>query len=192
MKKVMLQMTSKNIFIKTNRLNLIYVLIIAACIGCNGCHEKQDTQVIDYDKIQKDLIEDNKQKHNDETKEIKKFIAKNKWPMQETKTGLNYWIYENGTGKQAKIDDIVTISFKVSLLDGTLCYQAEDNNPRQFKIGMDNVESGLHEVLQLMKEGDRCKAILPSHLAFGLTGDSDKIPSSASVVYDIHLLKAEE
>lgn len=177
---------------RTYKINLVYVMLAAATIGCNGCHETQETQVIDYNKIQKDLIEDNKKKHNKETKEIKKFIDKNKWPMQETKTGLHYWIYENGSGKQAKFDDVVTISFKVSLLDGTLCYEASDSDPRQFKIGMDNVESGLHEVLQLMKEGDRCKAILPSHLAFGLTGDSDKIPSSASVVYDIHLLKTQE
>jgi len=174
------------------KINLIYILIATVCIGCNGCSEKQNTQVIDYDKIQKDLIEDNKQKHNVEIKEIKKFVAKNKWPMQETNTGLHYWIYENGTGKHAKFNDVVTISFKVSLLDGTQCYQATDNDPRQFKIGMDNVETGLHEVLQLMKEGDRCRAVLPSYLAFGLTGDSDKIPSSASVVYDIHLLKTME
>jgi peptidylprolyl isomerase len=40
-----------------------------------------------------------------------------------------------------------------------------------------------------MHEGDKAKFIFPSHLAFGFTGDSGKIPQNASVIYDIHLLK---
>jgi len=57
-----------------------------------------------------------------------------------------------------------------------------------YSRGMDNVESGLHEVILLMKVGDKAKVVLPSHLAFGLTGDSSKIPHSTPLVYDIQLI----
>ncbi len=40
-----------------------------------------------------------------------------------------------------------------------------------------------------LKTGDRVKFILPSHLAFGLAGDGDKIPAKAALVYDIELLE---
>jgi len=142
-------------------------------------------------RAQKELIKDNKRQHNDEMAAIKKFISEKKWPMQETSTGLHYWIYENGKGVQAQKDDRVLITYAISLLDGTACYQADAANPKEIHIGHGNIESGLHEALQLMHEGDKAKFILPSHLAFGFTGDSQKIPQNASVVYEIQLLSIQ-
>jgi FKBP-type peptidyl-prolyl cis-trans isomerase len=116
------------------------------------------------------------------------FIKDKKWPMTETGTGLNYWIYENGKGAKAELEMFATISYTVSNFDGVEIYKSEPANPGMFKIGMDNVESGLHEVIVLMKVGDKAKVVLPSHLAFGLTGDSSKIPHSTPLVYDIQLI----
>ena len=39
-----------------------------------------------------------------------------------------------------------------------------------------------------MKVGDIAKFILPSHLAFGLLGDEEKIPKRATLVYHVELL----
>ena len=47
----------------------------------------------------------------------------------------------------------------------------------------------LEEGILLLKEGDRAKFIIPSHLAFGLLGDMKKIPAKAVLVYDIELIK---
>lgn len=157
--------------------------------SCNGCKEKQNNlQTTDKAQLEKDLIEFNKSLHNDETKRIKAFIQEKKWPMVETKTGLNYWIYENGTGATAENEQIAEITYTVSLLDGKEVYAADESKPGSFRIGRDNVESGLHEVILLMRVGDKAKVILPSHLAFGLTGDSGKIPQSTALIYDIKLL----
>ena len=43
-----------------------------------------------------------------------------------------------------------------------------------------------------MKEGDKAKLILPSHLAYGLIGDQNKIPQKATIIYDIELLELIE
>jgi FKBP-type peptidyl-prolyl cis-trans isomerase FkpA len=85
----------------------------------------------------------------------------------------------------------VILTYTISLPDGTECYRNTDK-PGSFVIGRDQVESGLHEVLLLMHLGDRAKVILPSHLAFGLTGDSGKIPSHATLIYDLHLVGIAE
>jgi FKBP-type peptidyl-prolyl cis-trans isomerase len=140
---------------------------------------------------QKELIKENKRQHAEEMSTIREFIKKSNWPMQETPTGLHYWIYENGSGESAKKDQHVWISYTISLLDGTLCYSADDSQPKEIHVGHDNIEIGLHEAMQLMKTGDRAKFIFPSHLAFGFTGDSRKIPQNASVIYDIHLIRIE-
>jgi FKBP-type peptidyl-prolyl cis-trans isomerase len=39
-----------------------------------------------------------------------------------------------------------------------------------------------------MRKGDIAKIILPSYLAHGLTGDSDKIPPMSTVLYNIELV----
>jgi FKBP-type peptidyl-prolyl cis-trans isomerase len=51
------------------------------------------------------------------------------------------------------------------------------------------VESGLEEVILFLKKGDRAKIIIPSHLAFGLVGDGNKIPAMATLVYDLELIE---
>jgi FKBP-type peptidyl-prolyl cis-trans isomerase len=43
-----------------------------------------------------------------------------------------------------------------------------------------------------LAQGGKAKFILPSHLAYGLTGDQDKIPPQSPVVYDIELIEIEK
>jgi FKBP-type peptidyl-prolyl cis-trans isomerase len=43
-------------------------------------------------------------------------------------------------------------------------------------------------MILLMKVGDKAKVILPSHLAFGLTGDSKKVAQSMPLLYDLELV----
>lgn len=168
----------------------IYLLTLLLFLLC-ACKERNQRSMSDNDlaKAQQELIKENRKQHNDEMQNIKSFIAAQNWPMQETGTGLQYWIYQSSSGRQATKEQHVLIAYKISLLDGTLCYEATTAEPKDVFIGHDNVETGLHEALQLMHEGEKAKFIFPSHLAFGFTGDSGKIPQNASVIYDIHLLK---
>jgi FKBP-type peptidyl-prolyl cis-trans isomerase len=167
---------------------LLIALFSVALVSCNGCGDKKEITDTDVNRIQQDLIQESKKQHEKEIKEIAHFIKKKKWPMTETRTGLQYWIYENGTGKLAMENDIALVSYKITLLDDTPCYETTDATPKRIVVGHDNVETGLHEALQLMHVGDRARVILPSHLAFGFTGDSGKIPQNATVVYDLHLV----
>jgi len=100
-------------------------------------------------------------------------------------------IYQPNEGIKPVEEDIVTISYTISLLDGKTVYETTDAKPKYVRIGRDNVETGLHEALQLMRKGERARFIFPSHLAFGFTGDSGKIPPNASVLYDIHLISIQ-
>jgi FKBP-type peptidyl-prolyl cis-trans isomerase FkpA len=164
------------------------LLILITLMGCNGCKDKKQAAPVSQQQLQQDLIDHNRAQLQEETKRIKKFIEDKKWPMTETATGLYYWIYEPGTGEVAKNGKDAIVDYTVSLLDGTQCYKTTPESPTHFLIGQDNVESGLHEVILLMKVGDHARLVLPSRLAFGVTGDSDKVPQNASVVYDLHLI----
>jgi len=175
-------------------MNINLIAAFTTLVILNSCKEKKPGPLTEQEiaRTRKELVEENKRNHQEEIVAIKDFIAKTKWPMQETTTGLHYWIYEEGGGKQAKKDDRVIITYTISLLDGTLCYQTDTQNAKEIHIGHGSIESGLHEALPLMHSGDRARFIFPSHLAFGFTGDSQKIPQRATLLYDIHMLRIIE
>ena len=108
--------------------------------------------------------------------------------MQGTSTGIYYMIYRHGNGQQPVVGDYATVSYSISLLDGTLCYDSKKDGPKRFRVGEDIEESGVHQAVEMMHTGDEGLFIIPSNLAQGLVGDRDKIPPGAVVIYDIHLL----
>lgn len=153
------------------------------------CNEPEAREPMTQAEIEERLIEVNRQMLASEGARIDKFITDNEWPMKTSGTGLRYWIYEDVDGVQAQKGQVVDVSFELSLLDGTLINRTEENETRSFKIEGSNVETGLHEAIQLMSEGDKAKFILPSHLAHGLIGDQDRIPPKSSILYDVNLIR---
>jgi FKBP-type peptidyl-prolyl cis-trans isomerase len=172
-------------------MNIYLFAFISLLTFLNACRDRSTPPPTDQEmaRNKKELVEENKRNHQVEIATIKNFIDTSRWPMQETRTGLHYWIYESGQGEKAKKDDHVLITYTISLLDGTTCYKTDTENAKDIHIGHGNIETGMHEALQLMRSGDKARFIFPSHLAFGLTGDSQKIPQRATLVYDIQLLK---
>lgn len=134
------------------------------------------------------LLELNKDMLSSEAKAIERFVKKKKWEMEETGTGLQYRVYEQGSGELVRDGQTALVHFTVSLLDGTECYTSRDGDPRTFKVAGSDVETGLHEGITYLRPGDKAHMILPSHLAHGLVGDASKIPPRSPIVYDIELI----
>lgn len=136
------------------------------------------------------LIEINKAQVEAENKRIDQFVQRRKWEMTETGTGLRIMIYEQGdkTLPKAREGQRARIHADVSLLDGSMVYSTKAVGPQEFTIGMDNVESGLHEGILYMRVGDKAKLVLPPHLAHGLVGDQQAIPGSTTIIYDLELV----
>jgi FKBP-type peptidyl-prolyl cis-trans isomerase len=128
---------------------------------------------------------------HDEATAISEFITRHGWKMEMTGTGLRYEIYQKGKGARADASHLLTISYKVFLLDGTLCYESDETHPLKLIVGRGQQINGLEQGLMLMNEGDRARFVIPNHLAFGVTGDQDKIPPASALYYDVHLIRSE-
>lgn len=172
-----------------------YFIIALTLVITSSCGHEEEIEIpkeIDWDK------DNSSDMHNvfsaEEDDEIELFLKQHQdWKMTKTGTGLRYFIYEKSENHDtAKVYDVVTVDFEISLLDGTHCYSSKENGPESFMVEMANIESGLHEAMQLMCVGDKAKIILPSHLAHGLIGDTEMIPPLSTVIYDIELLKIEK
>jgi FKBP-type peptidyl-prolyl cis-trans isomerase FkpA len=122
-----------------------------------------------------------------ESQEIEDFISRYHWEMQKSQTGLRWMVYKKGKGTAARKGDIACIKYSLRLLNGDLVYRSDSLKPFEFETGKAEVPNGLEEGVLLLRPGDRARLIVPSHLAFGLLGDFDKIRNRASLVYDIEL-----
>jgi FKBP-type peptidyl-prolyl cis-trans isomerase len=153
-----------------------------------SCHQKkQENRPVPVN-AEEQMINANKAMLKKEAAKIDAFVKEKGWEMQKTGSGLRYMIYEHGTGDTARKAMIAKINYEVTLLDGTLCYSSKEKGPQEFTISQDNVESGLHEGILLMRVGDKAKFIMPPHLAHGVLGDENKIPALSTIVYDVELL----
>ena len=175
---------------RLNRVHALVLLMTASLLLLAGCNSPvKETEKERKGNYKESLLEVNKNLVRSEQQKIDDFLDRYKWDMKESGSGLRYMIYWEGSGRRAEMGKQAEIAFTVSLLDGQLCYSSEEDGPLTFEIGKGGVESGLEEGILLLKEGDRAKFIIPSHLAYGLLGDMDKIPAKAVLVYDVELLK---
>lgn len=172
----------------------LFILLSVIVCSCHNTQQDEDSleAPINTQDVNKGLIPSQRMYIRQEADEINQYIKVHNYPMQTTGTGIHYWIYSHGKGDLAKVGNYVQISYTISLLDGTLCYDSKQDGPREFCVGKDDVESGIHQAVQLMRLGDKGLFILPSYLAQGIAGDRDKIPPSAVVIYDITLLRIQD
>ena len=164
---------------------LVFIIIF---ISCHEDPKPLPRPEQSQDEIKQKLIQSHVMFVKQQTDEINQYAKQHNYTMQETQTGIHYMIYELGKGDLAKSGKVATVSYVISLLNGTICYDSKKDGPKQFLIGEDEVESGVHQAVQLMHVGDKGLFIIPSYLANGLVGDRDKIPPGSIVIYDITLL----
>jgi FKBP-type peptidyl-prolyl cis-trans isomerase len=166
-------------------------LLVLIFESCGNKNEYNTPAPVKKDAVTEPLIHANKKLSENEKRDIDLFVKRKGWPVKETGSGLRYSVYKEGKGPQVKSGDLVTVLFEITLLNGTVCYSSEESGEEQFMVDHDHVESGLHEAIKYLKVGDKAKIIIPSHLAFGLTGDSDQIPPLSPIVYDLEVLDTQ-
>lgn len=162
--------------------------LLAACDGGRGVPPAKVGTAQEQGPDQA-LLAENKLLAQREAHDIEAWISRQGLAMGSTGTGVRFKIVEDSAGANAVPLQTASISFKVSLIDGTVCYASAPGEPEDFTIEKDNVESGLHEAIQRLSVGDSAIIVIPSHRAYGLAGDSKKIPMRSTVIYHLRLLE---
>ena len=113
----------------------------------------------------------------------------NSYFVQKDRSGLWYYIVNDGSGKLFGNKDKIVFDYTCSLLDGTLCYSSEKLGQKVCVLGKTEIEPGLNEGLRLLRPGSEAVFILPPFLAYGLLGDGKSIPARAIIIYRIKINK---
>lgn len=122
--------------------------------------------------------------------EGKAFLEENakKPGVVTTKSGLQYQILAEGTGKSPKATDKVRCHYEGRLIDGSVFDSSYKRNaPADF--GLNQVIAGWTEGVQLMKEGAKYRFFIPYLLGYGESGAGSSIPPYSTLVFDVELIK---
>lgn len=140
--------------------------------------------------MQKKKEADDKAQAQKALDEQTKFFAENAkdTTVKKTPKGVQYKMLKAGAGISPKTGDKVQVHYVGSLLDGTeFDNSVKRGEPLEFPV--DAVIEGWQDLLQVMKEGDKVKAWIPSALAYGEAGVPPMIPANAMLVFEVELLK---
>ncbi len=175
-------------FIFDSRWYYSTTVVMVLLITAPACKSPRERQPVQGDKEQ--LIQNQRQIIRDESDEIDRYVARRGLNMETTSTGLRYMILARGNSSAYVSDDnVVRFKYSVSLLDGSVVYNSDSTGAMELQVGKSEIASGLQEGLKYLRQGDKARFIIPSHLAYGLTGDGDKIKQYQVLIVDVHLLE---
>ncbi|XP_032472617.1 peptidyl-prolyl cis-trans isomerase FKBP10 isoform X3 [Phocoena sinus] len=94
-----------------------------------------------------------------------------------------------GCVRRAVAGDFMRYHYNGSLMDGTLFDSSYSRNGTyNTYVGQGYVIPGMDQGLQGSCMGERRRITIPPHLAYGENGTGDKIPGSAVLIFDVHII----
>ncbi len=121
------------------------------------------------------------------------FLAENakKEGVIVTASGLQYKVLEPGDGPSPGVEDVATVHYRGTLIDGTQFDSSYDRGqPATFPVG--GVIAGWTEALQLMKPGAKWQLFIPAELAYGERGAGQDIGPNSTLLFDVELISVEK
>lgn len=118
------------------------------------------------------------------------YLAENgkKEGVKTTASGLQYEVMTQGEGATPTAQDKVTVNYRGTLIDGTE-FDSSYKRGEPATFGVSGVIPGWTEALQLMKEGDKFRLVIPANLAYGDRGAPPVIAPGSTLVFEVELLK---
>ncbi|MCB2014131.1 MAG: FKBP-type peptidyl-prolyl cis-trans isomerase [Sphingobium sp.] len=101
-----------------------------------------------------------------------------------TASGLQYKVIQAGDGASPQDSDVALVSYRGSLVDGTVFDESE-----QTAMPIDSVVPGFAEALKLMKKGGEYQLFIPPELAYGdKVPEGGPIPPNSVLIFNLKLI----
>ncbi|MCF6366388.1 MAG: FKBP-type peptidyl-prolyl cis-trans isomerase [Bacteroidales bacterium] len=129
-----------------------------------------------------------KSKEEKEAELLQAYITEHNITTVPTASGLYYIETLEGTGETFKTNDMVTVHYTGTFLDGEKFDSSYDwGTPFTFELGTGQVIRGWDEGISYMKPGGKASLIIPSKLGYGSV-DRGSIPAYSTLIFDIEAL----
>jgi len=123
---------------------------------------------------------------------LSQFMLEQKLSIRPTQSGLFFLKVKDGNGRKVVKGDTILVDYEGRFLNGKFFDSTiKRHESFQFVYGTEwQVVKGLDEAIGLMEEGEKALVILPSDLAFGISGSSTGIiPPFTSLIFEVDLKK---
>ncbi len=120
------------------------------------------------------------------------FLAANKTRegVIETESGMQYEVVVEGDGERPTADDVVTVNYKGSFINGTV-FESSYDSGKPVTFALNAVIPGWTEGLQLMPVGSKYRFYLHPDLAYKELGSAPKIGPNKLLIFEIELLSID-
>jgi len=154
--------------------------------------EAQDTLTTLQATMKKNMELKQKQLADNNKKESDTFLAGNKAKegVVTLSDGLQYKIVEAGTGPKPTTNDMVTVNYRGTLLNGTE-FDSSYKRGQPATFGVGQIIKGWTEALQLMPVGSKWQIFIPPDLGYGPRGAGPNIGPNSALVFDVELLSIQ-
>jgi FKBP-type peptidyl-prolyl cis-trans isomerase FkpA len=113
-----------------------------------------------------------------------------KGEIKKTENGVTYETLKEGTGSELKSGQTALVRYEGKLEDGTVFDSTKaSQDPRSFTFGSGHVIRGWDEAIPGMKVGEIRRLTIPPEMAYGIKGKAPKIPSNATLIFDVELVE---
>lgn len=175
---------------KTAQALMVWMVLGLLC-SCQESAQKPVRQSTSSPQMKESLEKANRYLVSDEEEDIDNYVRRHRLELISTGTGLRYQVVENGQGALVEPGQTVTLEYVLFDLIGDTVYSSDKEGLMEFVVGRSAVPSGLDEVVRLLHKGDRAWAVIPSHLGYGLLGDQKRVPSRATLIYNLKIKEVE-
>jgi FKBP-type peptidyl-prolyl cis-trans isomerase FkpA len=151
-------------------------------------YNKEDVPTVKYEDFAEEKISLNKEMVRREKADIELIAKRYGWNLIQTESGLYYQIVNQTNGAYPQSKNKVKIKGTIMLADGREIYNSTMDGLKEFIINQSDEPAGLHELVQLMRVGEKANAIIPFYLAYGTAGNGMDVPPLSSLICKLELI----
>ena len=119
---------------------------------------------------------------------IAKSLNNEKSDPPKAKEGIYYWILKEGTGRELRVTDTVTVFYKGYIFTNGTIFDQTEKEPRTFPLS--RLIKGWQSGLAGIKTGTKVKLLIPSGQAYWIRTRGAKIPPNSILVFEIEVVNS--
>ena len=172
---------------------IVILLLLYSCVQSYELPIKIKQKNTDSDFF----IEVNKSLIKHEEKIIDSVLIGSNYVFIKTSTGLRMWIDSISStinNTSPKDGDVVQLLYECVVLDdnqkilNSKLTEGYLQDTISFKLGFSKQMKGLNYAIKLLKVGNKAKIIIPSYLAFGMSGYGQQVKPYTTLLLNVELL----
>lgn len=172
------------------RATLLLILFIIF-----SCAKKQEVYApVDSEAVKSELQESRDRAKN--LNEVERRLIEEWMKNQNEKfypMPMNYWVNIEGFNNRKIQPDhqIISYTYYIHDFEGTKVYE-KPKGFRDIPLGKVSDIKAVENALKKLKSGEEVKLLVPSGLAFGASGDGEKIDSDIPLIINLKIIESHE